>query len=100
MRSYLVFGSNDGGKTLEPVGEYEAQDHESAKKKARSSGHKSYGTCPTGNWSFGNLSVREIVDVEEAKLPIPGQLTVDEVLDEAVAEAREALEGPVEPAEK
>lgn len=82
MRRYIVFGSNDGGETLSPVGVYEAADHDAAKKAARESGHVAYGTCPEGNWSFGKISVKEIVEVEELELPIPGQMTVTEVIEE------------------
>lgn len=81
-RTYIVFGSNDGGQTLAPVGTYEAADHDTARKMARDSGHEAYGSCPVGNWSFGKLSERVIVDIEEIPLPLPDakQLTVHDAL--------------------
>lgn len=92
MRPYVVFGSNDDGKTLVPLGEFEAADHDAAKKLARDAhgSFASYGTCPVGNWSFGKLKVKEVVDIEEMQLPFPEghQLTVQD----AIAEARDALE--------
>jgi hypothetical protein len=106
MRDYLVFGSNDNGETLVPLGAVTAPDHDSAKKKAREAverdkdqpQYETYGTCPVGNWSFSKLTSRTIVDVEDIDMPlkgIPGQMTVEEVLDvsrqERLEEAREAL---------
>lgn len=101
MRNYLVFGSNDGGETLTLIGEFEAADHDAAKKLARDSGHEAYGSCPSGNWSFAKVNVREVVEVEPLDMPVPGQMTVDEVLeeakDDAIAEAREVLDSRREP---
>lgn len=91
-RIYVVFGSNDDGETLVPVGRYEATDHDAAKKLARDSGHEAYGSCPEGNWSFGKLAVKEIIDFEPIELfPAGEQLTVEDAVDAAVAEARVAL---------
>lgn len=36
-RKYVVFGSNDG-ETLVPCGEYEAADHDGARKQAAEAG--------------------------------------------------------------
>jgi hypothetical protein len=104
-REYLVFGSNDDGKTLSPIGLFEASDHDAAKKKAREhASFTAYGSTPAGNWSFGKLMVREIVDIEQMELPfsVGQQMTATDVIDEIErekAEARAAIEADPAPSE-
>lgn len=96
MRKYIVFGSNDEGKTLAPIGVFEASDHDAAKKMAYSEDFKDYASVPEGNWTFGEVTSTVILDVKPIQLPIPGQMTVEEVLEAAKADAREAIEAEPE----
>lgn len=99
MRKYIVFGSNDEGKTLAPIGVFEASDHDAAKKLAYSDEYKDYASVPEGNWTFGEVTSTVILDVKPIQLPIPGQMTVEEVLEAAKADAREAIGDAAEPDE-
>lgn len=95
-RKYVVFGSHDG-ETLVPCGEYEAADHDSARKQAAEAGHmyEQYGSTPAGNWVFGAMETVTVYKFVPGQLKIPGQMTVEEVLQEQrreeIAEARKAL---------
>ena len=101
-RKYVVFGSNDG-ETLVLCGEYEAADHDGARKQAAEAGHhyNDYGSTPAGNWVFGALEAVTVYKFVPKELKIPGQMTVNDVIEEAkkdeikdeIAEARRAIRG-------
>lgn len=98
-RKYVVFGSNDGGKTLVPLGIVDAKTHEVAKLRAEEldPAYESYGSATARNFSFQEKRTKTIV----AWVDIPmGQLTFDDLEDEVPAEEDEAPVVEEQPAEK
>lgn len=100
MRTYLVFGSNDQGRTFVPIGEFEAADHEGAQRLAAKDEYsfEAFGSTPANNWTFGKVSSRVVYDYEE--LTMPGGVEDDQGFQplpdqderaEKLAEARGAL---------
>lgn len=82
MRPYVVFGSTNGGGSLQPLGIFEAPDHDAARKLAHRDEFSWYGSVPVGNWEFGELKAKTVIEIEDVELPFPDkkQLTVEDAL--------------------
>ena len=94
MRTYLIFGSGDEGVKWEPLGIVNADSHEQAREKAADEkpGFAIYGSCPFRNWRSGRPNERMVRDWDDFDIKsIPGQMTVDEVLDEIAEEEEDDL---------
>lgn len=84
MRTYLIFGSADG-TTWQALGAVNADSHDQARETAAEQvpGHEHYGSCPFRNWRSGTPETRTIRSWTTFDITsIPGQLTVDDMIDE------------------
>lgn len=84
MRTYLTFGSQDG-ELWRPIGTVNADSHDQAQNTAAEQvgGFVHYGSCPFRNWRSGTPETRTIRDWTPYDITsIPGQLTVDDLIEE------------------
>lgn len=103
-RKYVVFGSNDDGQTLVPLGIVEARTHTVAKALAKelNGTYATYGSATARNWSFQ----KEMTKTITAWVDVPmGQLRFDDIepepepedekdeKDSLIAQAKDAIKG-------
>lgn len=90
-RTYLVFGG-DEQDNLRILGPVKATSHEQAQDLAADEypGHASYSSTPLRNWSARKFTERVVREWEA--VAIPGQLTVDDILEEEDEEEDDLLQ--------
>lgn len=81
MRTYLIFGSDDG-KYWEQIGEVVVGGAQQALNQARQKeSYNHYATCTARNWAAMTPEEEVRPPVIKWKAMVPGQLTVDDVVE-------------------